>query len=138
MACLSVTALSGLMSACSGSRYINGTLRKDGLTIYKKDFELQQRDSTAYASFIIVRNNALKFPICVYRHGDEDYTAIWMKCSHQGAELQASGDMLQCSAHGSEFDHRGKLVTGPATIDLRTFPITVRNGELFIDLRKIS
>ena len=30
-----------------------------------------------------------------------------MKCTHQGAELQASGDVLQCPAHGSEFNNQG-------------------------------
>ena len=48
-----------------------------------------------------------------------------MQCTHQGAELQASGDMLQCPAHGSEFNNKGTVTNGPADTDLRTFPVTV-------------
>jgi len=59
-----------------------------------------------------------------------------MKCTHQGAELQASGDVLQCPAHGSEFNNKGLVKTGPADTNLRTFPVVVNNNELFIDLRK--
>jgi Rieske Fe-S protein len=61
-----------------------------------------------------------------------------MKCAHQGAELQASGDYLQCPAHGSEFNNRGYVTSGPASTNLRTFPITVNEKEIFIDLRKQS
>jgi len=59
-----------------------------------------------------------------------------MQCSHQGAELQASGDFLQCPAHGSEFDKKGVVTNGPANNNLRTFPVRANANELFIDLRK--
>jgi len=59
-----------------------------------------------------------------------------MRCTHQGAELQASGDVLQCAAHGSEFNNRGMVRNGPAISNLRTFPVTVSQDQVFIDLRK--
>ena len=135
-ACLSFTVISSLVSSCTTTKYIPGTLGKDGLLVTKDDFKVKQKRGTAYSSFIIVRNDALQFPICVYRFSDEEYTALWMKCAHQGAELQASGDVLQCPAHGSEFNNRGKVTNGPANTNLRTFPVIVNGNELFIDLRK--
>ena len=137
-ACLSMTVLSTLVSSCVGTKYISGNLGKDGLTISKDDFKINQRGGTAYSSFVIVRNDALQFPICVYRFSDNEYSALWMKCTHQGTELQASGDVLQCPAHGSEFNNKGSVTNGPASSNLRTFPATITNNELFIDLRKQS
>lgn len=137
-ACLSVTAISSLVSSCSLTQYVPGKLGKDGLTINKDDFKVSQKGGTAYSSFIIVRNDALKYPVCVYRVNEQEYHALWMKCTHQGAELKASGDVLQCSAHGSEFNNKGLVTSGPANINLRTFPVVINNNELFIDLRKIS
>jgi Rieske Fe-S protein len=61
-----------------------------------------------------------------------------MQCSHQGAELQASGDRLTCPAHGSEFDNKGFAQQGPADQALRSFPTTINGETLFIDLRKQS
>ena len=136
-ACLSLVVFSTL-GGCFSSRYISGRLGKDGLTVSKDDFRVKQKGGIAYSSFIIVRNETLQYPICVYRFSDTEYTALWMKCSHQGAELQAAGDVLQCPAHGSEFNNRGKVTSGPASDDLRTFPVTVTNTEIFIDLRKPS
>lgn len=137
-ACLSLTVLSTFVSSCVGTKYITGNLGKDGLTLSKDDFKVKQKGGTAYSSFVIVRNDALQFPICVYRFGENEYSALWMKCTHQGAELQASGDVLQCPAHGSEFNSKGQVTNGPAGADLRTFPVTINNNELFIDLRKQS
>ena len=137
-ACLSVAVLSTLASGCAATKYVSGTLGKDGVIIKKDDFKVRQKGGTAYSSFIIIRNEALLFPICVYRFNDEEYSALWMKCTHQGTELQASGDVLQCSAHGSEFNNKGKVTNGPANNNLRTFPVTVSQDEIFIDLRKQS
>src|SRR4030095_6839044 len=137
-ACVAATEISSLFSSCSPTQYISGTVGKDGITISKNDFRLSQKDNAAYRSFVIVRNEALQYPICVYRFSDEQYSALWMKCTHQGTELNASGDVLQCPAHGSEFNNKGQVTNGPANVNLRTFPVTVNGNELFIDLRKIS
>lgn len=136
-ACLSATALAGVLSSCSATRYISGTLGKDGLTLDTGEFIVQQNGKATFRSYIIVRNEALQYPICVYRLNEKEYSALWMRCTHQGAELQASGDYLQCSAHGSEFDNKGTVKNGPADRNLRNFPVTVTRTQIFIDLRAI-
>ena len=137
-ACIAAAGMSSLISSCASTQYVPGTVGKDGITISKNDFRLSQKDNSAYRSFIIVRNDALQYPICVYRFSDEQYSALWMKCTHQGTELNASGDFLQCPAHGSEFNNKGRVRNGPADKDLRTFPVVISNNDLFIDLRKQS
>lgn len=134
-ACLSATALAGILSSCKTTRYITGKLGTDGLFVSADEFKVTQKGNEGYRSFIIIRNDALQYPVCVYRFSDAEYSALWMRCSHQGSELQASGDFLQCPAHGSEFSNKGKVTNGPADKDLRTFPVTVNKNELFIDLR---
>lgn len=137
VSCLSATAMSSfLLNACTPTQYISGTLNKDGLVVDKNQFKIGNKGS--YSSFIVVRNENLLFPICVYRFSETEYSAIWLKCAHQGAEVNVVGDMLQCPAHGSEYNSRGEVTNGPAVSNLRTFPIEIRQNELFIDLRKQS
>ena len=136
MACLSTTALTAILSSCKTTRYITGKLGTDGLLVNTDEFKILKNGHPGHRSFIIVRNDALQYPICVYRFSETEYSALWMSCTHQGTELQASGDFLQCPAHGSEFSNKGKLTNGPANKDLRSFPVSVNNTELFIDLRK--
>ena len=136
-ACLSAAVIGTLISSCTATRYISGTLGKDGLFVNANEFVTKQNGRMAYRSFIVVRNDALQYPVCVYRFNDNEYAALWMRCTHQGTELQASGDRLQCTAHGSEFDNKGVVKTGPADRSLRSFPVTVSNNQLFIDMRAI-
>lgn len=85
--------------------------------------------------YIIVKNEGLTFPVYLYRFSDNEYSAVLMKCTHQGAELAASGDHLHCPSHGSEFDNKGKLSQGPAEKNLRSFKVSTDNEKVFIDLR---
>jgi len=133
-ACLSATIVSGLFASCSSVKHASGKLNNDGLLVDTDEFK--EKGKSSYRPYILVRHEELKFPICIYRFSDTDYSALWMQCAHQGAEVQVAGSYLQCPAHGSEYDNRGHVTNGPATRDLRTFPVTVSNNQLFIDLRK--
>ena len=137
VACLSATLFTNMVSSCTSTRYTSGTIGKDGLLLEVNEFLNSQGGNTSYRPFVIVRNDALQYPICVYRFDENNYSALWMSCTHQGTELQASGDRLQCPAHGSEFDNKGNVKTGPADKSLRNFPVTITNNQLFIDLRTV-
>src|SRR5688500_16761543 len=99
-ACLSVGALTSIMSSCNLTHYISGKLNQDGLLVDADDFKIKRKGKDAWRPYIIVRNEELKFPICVYRFSESDYSALWMQCAHQGAEVQVAGTYLQCPAHG--------------------------------------
>lgn len=135
VACVSVTALSGLLTSCAATRYRTGTVEDNGLSV-PLDYFKKNGETNAFLSYVIISNDLLKHPICVYRFNEKEYAALWMRCSHQGAELQVNGDYLQCPAHGSEFNNKGKVTSGPASEDLRSFPVMVGDNELFIDLRQ--
>jgi Rieske Fe-S protein len=133
-ACVAASSVAALLSSCAATKFTNGKLIKDGIVIDVKEFSL--KEANKHRLYIVVRNDELLFPICVYRFSETDYSAVWMQCAHQGAELNVAGDYLQCPAHGSEYDNRGRVTSGPADRDLRTFPVTINNNQLFIDLRK--
>ncbi len=133
---MSAAALAGLVSSCTPAQFITGKLNDDGILVNTDEFKTRKGGKETYRPYIIVRNEALQYPICLYRFSDTEYTALWMQCTHHGTELQVSGDFLQCPSHGSEFSNKGKMVNGPADTDLRSFPISISGNQLFIDLRK--
>jgi Rieske Fe-S protein len=135
LACLGggVASLSG----CAATHYTPGTIEPNGITVSKSEFTYLKKDKPAGRQFIIVQNDKLEFPIYVYRFSDTEYSAIWMRCSHQGNELQALGDQLHCPAHGSEFDNKGNVSQGPASHTLRSFPVKADGDKIFIDLRAV-
>jgi Rieske Fe-S protein len=133
IACTSVALLSTLIQSCASVKYATGNMEANGLSLDLGEFEAGKKGPRAY---VIVTHPDLQYPVCVYRLGDNDYSALLMRCTHQGAELQVAGDQLSCPAHGSTFNKHGKVTQSPAAEDLRTFPVSVAGNKLFIDLRK--
>jgi len=136
-ACMGGVAITTLLQGCSGTKIISGKIGSDDLRVALKDFETKAGNEIHYKKYIVVQNEILQYPICVYRFNANEYTALWMQCTHQGAELQVFGDKLQCPAHGSEFTNKGAVQGGPADTKLRTFPVTIEANQLKISLKAI-
>lgn len=67
--------------------------------------------------------------------------AIADGCPHAGTSLcggELEGDVITCPAHGSQFRVTdGERLRGPADSELRTFPISVEAGEVFLELPEV-
>ena len=133
-ACLGLMGLSAIVESCGTSKSLSGNI--DGskkLSIPLTSF-LRSSKSNKYNSYIVVRNDSLNYPIVVYRNGENTYTALLLRCSHQQNELSVSGELLTCPAHGSSFNMKGEVVNGPAEMKLREFPTSSDAQNLYIDL----
>lgn len=137
MACVGGAAMATLLQSCGLSKTLTGTISDSDLLVALTDFETKAGNEIHDKKYVIVNNDTLKFPICVYRQDAQNYTALWMQCTHQGAELQVFGDKLQCPAHGSEFDNKGNVTNSPASQSLRSFPVTIVNNQLKISLKAV-
>lgn len=131
-ACIGISSVSLLLQSCVPTKHITASISGDNLLIPKTDF-IKKDD---YLNYLIVRNESLRFPIYLFRFSETEYTALYLQCTHQGNELNAYGDKLVCSAHGSEFNNKGEATNGPATDPLRSFPVQLDNQNIIISLKK--
>lgn len=74
-------------------------------------------------------------PVLVLRVGESLY-CVEDVCTHDGQPM-TDGEFvdcrLTCPRHGAEFDVRtGAALKMPATEPVRTFPVEVRNGEIYV------
>lgn len=120
------TCLLGFLAGCAGTKYITAPIEGDSMIVPIASFGDKK--------YIIVENDKLEYPICVYRISENEYKALLMRCTHQGTELQAFGDRLQCPAHGSEFTNNGSVQNGPADEPLRSFNVSILPGSIKIKL----
>lgn len=134
-ACLGASVMGGVFSGCLATHYVSGIWQPTGIQVLKSEFAFLKEGTTTTRPYIIVKNEKMEYPICLYRFSQNDYAALLMKCTHQGTELQASGDHLHCSAHGSEFDNKGQVTQGPAETSLRRFNVTTNDDVLLIELK---
>ncbi len=133
--CLSAPVSSALVLGCQPVHYVTGSLTVEGIALSPVEFLNPESKGASYRKYIIVRNEQLEYPICLYRLSETSYSALLMRCTHQGTELQAGGDQLHCPAHGSEFDQQGAVRQGPAELALRTFPVLVDDTRILIQLK---
>ena len=136
-ACVGGMGMAGLLQSCSSTKQLSGKIAGDDIVVPVSDFETRNGKNVYFKKYIVIQNEILQYPICVYRFNENEYTALWMRCTHQGTELQVFGDRLQCPAHGSEFDNRGGTQNGPADEKLRTFPVVIDKDQLKISLKAV-
>lgn len=131
-ACLGVTILVPIFNSCVSTKSINVLIEGENLIIPKSDFIRDEK----WLKYLLVNNVQLKYPIYVFRESEQNFTALYLQCTHQGNELNAYGEKLVCSAHGSEFDNQGNVTNGPAKKPLRSFPVRTDHQNIFISLKK--
>lgn len=131
-ACLGGILITSFLEGCNSSKIIAGTLNNADLILPISAFI---NNKGSFRKYVVVQHEKLKYPVCVYRFSEVKYTALLMRCTHQGTELQVFGDKLECPAHGSEFNNRGQVQNGPADSDLRTFTVSIHDDQLYILLK---
>jgi cytochrome b6-f complex iron-sulfur subunit len=115
-----------VFSSCSSVRYVNAQEEGNTLKINKSDF--------AERSVLVVKSSREAAPLCVSRNG-EAYLAVSMLCTHRGCELTPAGEQLVCPCHGSEFARDGRVLSPPATQNLRQYRVTFDNEFVIVYLR---
>jgi Rieske Fe-S protein len=135
LGCIASVAGISLLQSCGTSQIINKEIIGSDIVVPIADFEIKNNLQKQFKKYIIIQNDKLTHPICVYRFSETEYSALFMACTHQNAELQVFGDKLQCAAHGSEFNNRGIVENGPANLNLKKFPVVIENTILKISLK---
>lgn len=88
------------------------------------------------SNFALVEVPGLVFPIYVYRHEGDRFTAVLTRCMHRGCQVDAVEGHLICPCHGSEYDNDGAILKGPTLAPLIRYPVTGDAEHLYIDLAR--
>ncbi len=122
------------LTDCTPTKYITPERINNMLVVVLKDFEYEHKGATQFRKVIILNSENLEFPVAVFRHSASEYSALYMRCTHQGAELQLAGDKFECPAHGSLFSNKGAVENGPAEDNLKSFQTQLVSDKLYIEL----
>lgn len=134
MAIVGIPFASMLLTSCESIYYATSSIKNDRIVVPLSEFEIIKKNATTYRSFVMVKTSNQDFPICLYKTGENQYTASLMKCTHRGCELNVGGGIYSCPCHGSEFDTKGGVLEGPADQDLKTFKTFIENENIYIQI----
>ena len=74
----------------------------------------------------------------IYHAPDGGFFATAGKCTHEDVHLcdgLVMGYLIECPKHNGQFDYRtGEAMRAPVCLDLKTFPVRVEGGRVFVDL----
>lgn len=74
----------------------------------------------------------------IYRSPSDAYYATDGICTHEEAHLADGlviGHIIECPRHNGRFDYRtGEAKGPPVCVRLKTYPVKVEDGAVFIDL----
>jgi 3-phenylpropionate/trans-cinnamate dioxygenase ferredoxin subunit len=74
----------------------------------------------------------------IYRSPDDRYFATDGLCTHEQVRLSdglVMGNIIECPKHNGRFDYRTGAAKGaPVCVDLKTYPVKVEAGKVFINL----
>ena len=77
---------------------------------------------------VLLQRPGMEHPVFVHATGQGEYTALLVRCTHQGCQPDPIGDRFVCPCHGSEFDLEGAVLRGPAERSLPRYRVA-REGE---------
>jgi len=115
----------GLISlvGCTPVKYISGEVKNDTMVINKSEW--------GDSEFVLVSHPQLPAPIFI-KPTDQGYVAILLECTHKMCEVRPNSKTLKCPCHGSQFDHAGKVLDGPAMHDLDSFKVWDDENAIYI------
>jgi len=64
--------------------------------------------------------------------GRNGFTALDLRCTHQGSIVEQDGDMWSCPNHGAAFSINGDVKIGPATTPLRKLRVAATVKKVVI------
>jgi Rieske Fe-S protein len=119
--------LSAMLSSCKTQLGVIKASSKNDLV----DIPLSEFDKS---DFKIVRVNNYNFDLAVQKNADGTFSTLLLMCTHQSNPLTKTGNNYYCMAHGSQFDHQGKVTKGPAEKNLVRLKSVVEKDMLTIQL----
>ena len=131
--CIGGAALSALLESCSSSLYYaQYKISENKLTVKKSEFTEIKSEKIKQRKFVLLKTEKLAFPVCIFKHNENLFTALYMECTHRGCELKTNGSFIVCPCHGSEFTNAGVVQNPPADKNLKQFLTTIDDENIYI------
>ena len=120
----------GLVSGCATIPVYRTAIQSGRLSLTRVEFDALAGEKLAIA----LSAPELDKHVLLLQEPDGTLRAFSSECTHQACTVRPRGSFLVCPCHGSTFDLDGNVVRGPARKPLPTFPVTVENGRIEVQL----
>jgi cytochrome b6-f complex iron-sulfur subunit len=111
----------------------NSTTDPGGNPATKIDLDLSLSDNSILNT---VGGSKTVGTIIIINTGNGNFSALTNICTHQGCTVayNSGAGNIQCPCHGSVYSTTGSVITGPAPLPLRSYPVSLTGTILTITL----
>jgi 3-phenylpropionate/trans-cinnamate dioxygenase ferredoxin component len=86
----------------------------------------------------VIRFDHGDLSLAIYRLDNDRFFATAGLCTHENVHLAdglVMGRIIECPKHNGRFDiPTGQAKGAPACVNLRTYPVKIEDGRVFVDL----
>lgn len=86
----------------------------------------------------VIRFDHDNLSLAIYRLDNDRFFATAGLCTHENVHLAdglVMGRIIECPKHNGRFDiPTGQAKGAPACVNLRTYPVKIEDGRVFVDL----
>ena len=76
--------------------------------------------------------------VMLIRTSQTQFSAVKTICTHKGCDVDLSGDKFVCPCHGSEFMLDGKLTSGPAKSNLKSYETVYDSDKGIVTIKGLN
>ena len=130
-----ITALGAqAFSSCTTEIYEAPSQVSGNESIVKKSefFYIDDKGQKQERKFLLIKAPAGRYPICIFKTGEDKYSASLMSCTHQACQTIPFENSIICPCHGARFTNTGKVTKGPATTDLVSYKVRTDAESIYI------
>ena len=124
---LGASALS--VSACAGTPYLSPRGSGNQLVVSAANVP---------EAGVLLQRPGMEHPVFLRATEEGAYTALLVRCTHQGCQPDPVGDRFVCPCHGSEFDMEGAVLRGPAERPLPRYGVARAGEDLVVTLQEMN
>ncbi len=126
--CAGVLGLSALLPALQSCVAIT-TLQ---LEPTNNTFQLPITSFIENSKVVVIKHKSLSYPLAVVQVNINSYRCFELKCTHQDNGLGVSNSGFFCSMHGSNYDLNGKVLSPPASRNLKEFNSSLQGEKILV------
>ena len=120
----------GVLGCATGLRMIT-LLPQDGCIVVDTS---QVKELAVVGGAVQLGSELMGDPLFLIRTGVAEYRALSSVCTHLGCQVRKTRFGFRCPCHGSGFDTKGQVVTGPANEPLASYVLEVSGTVVTIQL----
>ena len=120
----------GAMACATGLRMITLPSQEGRLVVDTSGV----KELAAVGGVVQVGSERMGDPLFLIRTGEAEFTVLSSVCTHLGCRIRKTRFGFRCPCHGSAFDTKGQVVTGPANEPLPSYDVEVSGTVVTIKI----